>query len=58
MSSNQYQREIAQLIKDAGSLRVSIGAEETAAGKARAEAARKRAEAAKTTNVSVRRQII
>lgn len=49
MSSDQYRREIAQLVKEAGSLHEAIGREEDAAGKARAEATGS-AEAARTTS--------
>ena len=54
MSSDQYRREIAQLVKEAGSLREAIGKEEDVTGKARAEANRKRAEAARTTTKGTR----
>lgn len=54
MSSDQYKREIAQLIKDVGTIRKDISRAEEDASKARAEASRKRSSAQKASSSSSR----
>lgn len=54
MQSDQYKRELAQLIKDVGGIRKDIANAQSDASKARAEASKKRAQALKATSQSSR----
>lgn len=54
MLSDQYRRDLAQLLKEAGSIRSDIGKAESDAGRARAQANSKRASAARATSPSSR----
>ena len=54
MLSDQYKRELAQLVKDAGKIRAEIGAEEARAGKACREASQMRASARRSSSQSTR----
>jgi hypothetical protein len=54
MASDQYKRELAQIVKDVGKIRSDIGKEEENARKARAAAAQKRASARNSSSQSTR----
>lgn len=54
MLSDQYKRELAQLVKEVGKIRSDIGKQEEAARKARAAAAQKRASAQRSSSKSTR----